>query len=83
MKIIMRLVGEKLYIRIYLTSILQCQMNLKNKELNLIKYILTWKKMDKMKKDLQNKKTEKVRLDRTGATYSSSISVKKNQLASM
>ena len=42
-----------------------------------------WKKMDKMKKDLQNKKTEKVRLDRTGATYSSSISVKKNQLASM
>ena len=40
-------------------------------------------KLDKMKTDLQNKKTEKVRLDRTGATYSSSISVKKNQLASM
>lgn len=31
-----------------------------------------------MKTDLQNKKTEKVRLDRTGATYSSSISAKKN-----
>lgn len=30
-----------------------------------------------MKTDLQNKKTEKVRLDRTGATYSSSISAKK------
>ena len=40
-------------------------------------------KLDKMKTDLQNKKTEKVRLDRTGATYSSSISVKKKQLASM
>lgn len=39
--------------------------------------------MDKMKKDLQNKKTEKVRLDRTGATYSSSISSTKKQLASM